>query len=111
MGLDNFETETETKSETEEKKSREGDNFHELVELRRKKGISKELIEEIRTNHLKDYYPNATLEEGWSYRDAVAIQCVCGDRLIVDLGDEKVCDCTRKYANTNRSVVMMRTKQ
>jgi len=100
MGLDDFNT-----------SDKGGSKPTDLEEVYEDFGIDKDELEEKRNEKFVDYYPDATLEEGWSYRDAVAIQCVCGDRLIVDLNDKKQCSCTREYANTNRSVVMVSRKE
>lgn len=118
MGLDNFNTsEDEVKKSPGEKlvdsddetKSKIADLMQAHEEKR--KGMGKDELERLRSNHRSDYFPEKTLEEGWSYRDAVAIECVCGDRLIVDLNDKKQCDCTREYANTSRAVVMVSRKE
>lgn len=100
MGLDNFDTSDEggTKPTNEDEVY---DDF----------GIDKDKLEEKRKNKYVDYYPEATLEQGWSYRDAVAVECVCDNRLIIDLRSIEECNCGRVYANTVRSTVMVSRKE
>lgn len=111
MALEDFSTDgksTESSSNTERRDKRE--SFEEINDILRVKGLASEALQDIRMNHMTDYYPSKQLEDGWSYKEVAAVRCVCGERLIVHQKTKEECDCGRVFANTSRAVVMVKTK-
>ena len=106
MGLDDFSTEGQRKtSKSSDRESAEDSAFHQIVELRKGKPLTPKLLESIRQTYVPDYYPDMRLEDGWDYKEAALVKCVCGEKVLVE--DHTNCDtCGRGYANTDRAVVM-----
>ena len=106
MGLDDFSTEGPRKSsKSKDRESAEDSVFHDIVKLRAGKELTPALLETIRQKYVPDYYPDLRLEDGWDYKEAALVKCVCGEKVLVE--DHTNCsDCGRGYANTDRAVVM-----
>jgi len=106
MGLDDFNTEEpRTSSKSKDRESAEDSAFHDIVKLRAGKELTPSLLESVRQNYVPDYYPDMRLEDGWEYKEAAMVKCVCGEKVLVE--DHTTCgDCGRSYARTERAVVM-----
>lgn len=109
MGLDNFSTDDKSDSDSdlndEEPKPPWIEDFS-SYEWRMKSATEK--AKYIREHYMDDYRPDLNVEDGWSYEEAVFIDCVCGNEFkFVDVGG---CgECQRVYRDVGRTVRLVET--
>jgi len=78
-----------------------GIEAHELSQM-----SEKERVMAIRENHTPDYKPQVQLDERWSFKKVVEIECVCNN--VFHFITAGLClSCGRSYGNVGRTVVKL----
>ena len=106
-GLESFKTNTNRGGSGDKNNASKDDSKIFGIEAHKLSQMSeKERVMAIRENHTPDYKPQVQLDERWTFKNVVEIQCVCGN--VFHFVTTGLClSCGRSYKDVGRTVVKL----